>query len=138
MIKLYWQDEAKTVLIREMHLPWTWDEYHKSIEETKGLLGELGHPVIIVVDAREIKYSSDVPENALQHIYSAIVCLPENLQAQIIVSESKWIEAITAILKRLVPETTEKFSFVRTMDKAQRQVEKLSKTKRRTARRGKG
>jgi hypothetical protein len=118
MIELYWQDEAKRILIREMHLPWIWEEYHNSIEQTKALLKDVGHPVIIVVDAREIKHSTDVPENALQHIYAAITCMPDNLQAQIIVSESQWIEAITAILKRLAPEATEKFSFVRTMDKA--------------------
>jgi hypothetical protein len=131
MIKLYWQDEAKSILIREMDIPWTWDEYHKSIAETKKLLLEVGHPVIIIVDARKIKYSRDVPANALQQIYAASICLPENLLAQIIVSESKWIEAITAILKHVTPQELKKFSFVRSMEKAQKQVEKLGKKKRR-------
>lgn len=129
MIKLYWRDETKTVLIAETGTTWTWDEYHSSIAEIKALLAECAYPVVVLVDTRQV-ISSAVPINALSHINQSNFNHVENLAAHIIVSESRWIEAITAIFKHMLPEETQKIFFARTMEKAEKYIKRASKRRR--------
>jgi hypothetical protein len=128
MIKLYWRDEEKQILVREMDATWTWDEYETNIDETKKLLESVEHPVIVLIDC--CKVSNAVPENALHHISEANKDLPKNLSAQIIVSDSSWLQVMAALLRHLLPEEAYKYLFVRTMDKAEKQIAKLNKPKR--------
>jgi hypothetical protein len=127
MIKLYWRDEDKRILVREMDCTWTWEDYYKSIEDTKTLLDSVNHPVIMLIDS--LKVHRAIPPNALENISKANKNLPKNLLAQIIVTQSAWLEVIGAILRHLLPEEAHKYIVVRTMDRAEKQIARLSKAK---------
>jgi hypothetical protein len=128
MIKLYWRDKEKQILVREMTCTWTWDEYYANIDEMKKMLESVEHPVIVLIDSRKV--SNEIPENALQHISEANKQLPKNLSAQIIVSDSAWLEVMGAILRYMLPEEAHKYLFARTMEEAEKQIANGGKPKR--------
>jgi hypothetical protein len=128
MIKLYWRDEEKQILMREMNCTWTWDEYRASIDEMKKMLESVEHPVVVLIDGRKV--TNEVPENALQHISAANKNLPKNITAQIIVSDSPWLEVMSAILRHMLPEDEHKYLFARTMEEADKEIANVGKPKR--------
>jgi hypothetical protein len=128
MIKIYWRDEEKQILVREMACTWTWEQYRAGIDAMKKMLESVEHPVIVLIDGRNV--TNEIPENALQHISEANKHLPKNLSAQIIVSDSPWLEVMGAILRYMLPEEAHKYLFARTMEDAEKQIANVGKPKR--------
>lgn len=122
MIKRYWENASQTIIIVEADNYWTWQEYEASSSEVKSMISSVEQPVIILADCRAVRH---VPNDSLQRIYETMQEMPANLRGQIVVTENRWIELIMKLLAQILPEEKHKFTIVRTMEKARKQIEIL-------------
>lgn len=132
MIHYYWEKDCQSVIRFEITEDWDWVDFHHSIKEVKAIVAGVGYPVIVLIDAREVKH---IPKDAFNHISTEVKLMPPNLKAQVIVSENRWLESIFAIIAHLMPEEAHRLIFVRTMEKAQKKVEILSRPPKKKRRR---
>jgi hypothetical protein len=122
MIKNYWKDEQYRILMREIDDNFSWEEYHCSVDELRRMIVSVEHSVVLLTDWRKVRH---IPENALEEMYNAFHDLPVNLVGLVFVFEHRWIEVFMQVLLSFFPGQREKFRFVRTMEKANKQAERL-------------
>ena len=117
--RVYWDNEEKTIIVREMTDKWTWKDYGQAIQQVHEKLGEVSHTVDIIVDCRE---TSDLPSGALRNLSTSNKVYPQNVGQQVIVATSYFIELFAKMLRDYMPEKQHMFTYVHTMEEAYRHI----------------
>ena len=118
-MKVFWEDTAQTILVREFPETWDWEEYRESIQAMQQMLQTVSHSVSVIIDARRIK---TMPRDAISHLSEGNRNIPSNVLIRILVTTNRVALLIYAILMRIFPERFENFSIVSTMIDAHEKI----------------
>lgn len=120
-MKVFWEDSAKTILVREFPETWEWDEYRESIQAMQQMLQAVNHGVFVIIDARRIKM---MPKDSLSHLSEGNRYTPANVLIRILVTTNRVALLIYAILMRIFPERFENYFIVSSMADAHAKIER--------------
>lgn len=112
-VQISWGNEHKTFTVFEFIGTWTWEEYYAARDKGVSMVNSVDHTVNIIVD---ISQSSFFPQNMLTHFRSSVNQAPRPFDLCVIVSQSRFVEALVNVLSRLKLMT--KFRLVKTRDEA--------------------
>lgn len=112
-VQINWGNEQKTFTVFEFIGSWTWEEYYAARDAGVKMVNTVDHTVNIIVD---ISQSSVFPQNMLTHFRSSVNQAPRPFDLCVIVSQSRFIEALVNVLSRLKLMT--KFRLVKTREEA--------------------
>lgn len=125
-INIFWDNDEKTILIRKMLDPWTWQDYANAIEEVHQKLTEVDHTVDIVVDCTAI---DAIPVGGLGSLLKSNRDYPPNAGNQYIVSSSNFIELFSHTLAKMASNYKNYFIYKPTMDAAYSEIRQLRTSK---------
>ena len=110
-ITVFWDNPEKTILMRKVINPWTWQDYAAAMKEVMQKLSEVDHMVDIIVDCTEI---NDLPDGALGSLAKSNRQYPPNMGQQYVVSSSYFIEIFSNMLADMT--TSRKGLFMHKLD----------------------
>jgi hypothetical protein len=119
-MRVYWDDDEKTILIRELASEWTWDDYQLSILAMRQMILEVKHEIFVIIDGRPIK---KLPKDALHHFQAGNRKLPPQVKMRLLVSTNKLSHEIYSILRRISAADFENFHFVPSIEDAYQKIE---------------
>jgi len=114
-ISVTWDNDGKTILMRKMTNPWTWQDYGDAMKVVHQMLSEVEHTVDIIVDCTEI---NDLPDGALGTLAKSNRQYPTNMGKQYIVSSSYFIEIFSSMLADMASSKKSLFIHKLTMQEA--------------------
>jgi hypothetical protein len=118
-MKVFWKDNAKTILVREFSKDWTLEEFENTITVLKQLLTEVSHDVYIVIDASQVR---QVPAGAMGYFHAANQNLPSHVKMRILVTRQSLLQSIFNILLRIAPQSFGNFYIVSSLDAAYKKI----------------
>jgi hypothetical protein len=119
-MRVFWYDDEKTILIRELASEWTWEDYEMSILQMRQMILEVQHELFVIIDGRQIQ---KMPKEALHHFQTANRKLPPHVKMRLLVSRNKLAHEIYKMLRRLSPADFENFHFVSSIEDAYQKIE---------------
>ena len=108
-----WGNAEKTFTLFEFVGKWSWEDYYQARSDAIRLVEDVPHMVNIIVDLTQ---SSIFPANMLSHFGSSIDQSPKEFDLAIIVTNSKFLEAMANMISKIKLQT--KFQVVRTRQEA--------------------
>lgn len=99
-ITVTWGNSAKTVFIVCFEGRWTWDEYHRAIDELTQLVQEIDHSYYIIADFRN---SMTVPKGALANIKSRHATASEKYTGTVLVGASGFVSQLINLVNIINP-----------------------------------
>jgi hypothetical protein len=95
---VYWDDEAHTIIRTKSEGAWTWDEYHRAMDEINRLMREVSHRVDLINIRNP---ASTMPGGAvLPRFGRALHTLPDNFGVIILVSNSVFARAMIGLFSQ--------------------------------------
>jgi len=122
-MKVYWEDETKTVIRTIGEGSWTWDDYHASLDKIAEMMRSTDHRV----DILNIRQSrAMMPRgSAMPHFRRAMDVLPPNFGIMVLVSGSRFSAMIVNMFIKLYPSrSTGRVIMVATEAEARKVIEK--------------
>jgi len=112
-----WHNEEKTIFRTDISGAWTWDEFHKSIDNAQQELAEVDHPVIVIsVSANDAKSPGG---NSLPHLSRAVRQKPSNQLLTITVTRHQSMQKIISkIMTNIFPFLPQGLMAVDTFEEA--------------------
>jgi hypothetical protein len=117
-ITIQWDDDTKRVIRFDYIGRWNWNEYHASISEAHQMTKDMPYTVNMILD---FSNGTVLPTNALSHFGASMKAPPGTFDLAVIVTESRFIEAVVSLFCRVYPRWGKKFEVVETLEAA-RQV----------------
>jgi hypothetical protein len=114
-MRVFWANDEKTILIRELSKQWTWPEYQLSLLKMRQLLQEVEHGVSIIIDMRQVEA---VPREALHHFQAGSRNLPADVQKQVLVSKNRLVSRLYQMLIQISPCDFNTFYFASSLEEA--------------------
>jgi hypothetical protein len=115
-IRVFWDDQDKTVLRYEFSGLWTWDEFHAAMRQGWAMLDSVQHPVDVINDFSVCDF---VPPNSLSHFVRAARRTHPNSRHIVVVGvHNPFLRAIGTILGRMFPEMAQKMSYADSLEEA--------------------
>jgi hypothetical protein len=96
---VYWDDEAHTIIRTEGEGAWTWDEFHRTMDEVIRMMRMVNHRVDLI----NLRLpGAKTPEgSAMPHFQRAMRTMPANLGLNVQVSTSAFGRLMVALFTRL-------------------------------------
>ena len=114
-ITVNWFDASHTILVQEYQTPWTWDIYHKSIEEINVQMDTVNHKVDLIVD---FSRGAVLPAKALSHFRRAVTDIHPNRGLVVMIGMNPYLTALTEVLAQMVPHSTARSRIAESLDEA--------------------
>jgi hypothetical protein len=127
--RVYWDNEEKSIIVREMSGDWTWEEYFVAIKQVREFLDEVDHHVDIIVDCRE---TYKFPTAALPNIANANRSYSANMGVQVIVGSNLIVKMFAEMLQKVMPQAISHFLFVNAIEDAYKVIKKHNDEKSQT------
>jgi hypothetical protein len=118
-MKVFWKDDAKTILVREFSKDWTLEEYENTIAILRQLLTEVSHDVYIIIDASQVQ---QVPAGAMGYFHAANQNLPSHVKMRLLVTRQSLLLSLFNILLRIAPQSFRNFFIVSSLDAAYKRI----------------
>ena len=121
-ISVTWDNEEKTILLRKVTKPWSWQDYIEAMKVVHQKLSEVDHMVDIIVDCTEI---NNLPDGALGSLSKSNRAYPENMGQQFVVSSSLFIELFSNMLAGMTNNNKSFFIHKHTIEEAYEEIKLL-------------
>ena len=119
-MKVFWESDEKTILIREFPESWSWNEYTASVQKMQHMLREVSHNVIILKDCRKLRV---LPRDSMTYFREGNRNIPTHVLMRILVTHSTLLQTLIATLQRIAPEDFANYCSVYKMEDAQRLIQ---------------
>jgi hypothetical protein len=114
-VQISWFNDEKTVVVYKFLGKWTWTDYHNAIREAYELVKDLSYTVNMVLDFEQ---STVLPSNALSNFGASAKTPPRDFDFCVIVTSSRFIEAIVSMFRKVNRRMGQKLVLVRTLEEA--------------------
>jgi hypothetical protein len=118
-MKVFWKDDAKTILVREFSADWSFEDFENAIARMRQMLTEVSHHVYIVIDASQVQ---QVPAGAMGYFHAANQNLPSHVKMRILVTRQSLLQSIFKILLGIAPQSFGNFYIVSSLDAAYKKI----------------
>jgi hypothetical protein len=118
-MQVFWDDDDKTILIRQSPENWVWNDYLLCVLRTRQMAQEVKHPVYLILDCRGVKV---IPQDSMSYFNVGHQALPLNIVMRVLVTRNKLLQTIFALLRQIVPHNFENFYAVSTMEEAYKKI----------------
>ncbi|MBZ0290046.1 MAG: hypothetical protein K8I30_20645 [Anaerolineae bacterium] len=102
---IYWDTDEKLLMVAEFNQPWTWDEFHATVEQINLMINSIDHSADII-----IWHKVELPEgNPIPHLSRTLRSQPANLGKTVIVmpptthSMGHFLKSITSVINKANP-----------------------------------
>lgn len=115
-LHVYWANEEKSILRCDSEGRWTWDEYHRSLDQVGEMAKTVSHRVdLINVECEGAKMPAGSP---LPHFNRAIKVLPDNVGLNIVVIASPVVRAMAGMMRKMPGSNMHTIRMVETIEAA--------------------
>jgi hypothetical protein len=114
-VRVYWLDEAKTLLNYEFVGDWTWEEFYPVLEEAHAMSYSVSHRVDAICDFRS---TTALPQNALANLKTITDKAPVNSGLSVFVTTSRFFTSMYDTAVKFYPKTRRYFVVAATMEEA--------------------
>lgn len=114
-VRVYWLDEAKTLVQYDFVGDWTWEEFYPVLEEALVMEHSVPHRVDVICDFRS---AGALPQNPLAHIKTITDRMPPNIGLSIFVTTNRFFNLMYDTAVRFYPKTKRFFVVASTMEEA--------------------
>src|SRR5688572_24917560 len=98
-IRVYWDDEAKTILRRDADYGWTWAELSQANHEINAILDTIDHDVCTLVVQTYAQHY--IPPNPLSKIGSMLILKHKRIGISVVVSRSSLVRSILGLIIKI-------------------------------------
>lgn len=120
-IRVYWEDEAHTIVRYDFEGRWTWEELYPVYDEAIAMETSVPYRVDVILDMRR---SQGVPGNALSHLKNISDKQPTNIGLSIFVTENKFLLALYSVGCKFYYKIPYYFQVVPTIEAAHAMIAK--------------
>ena len=121
-IRVSWVDDSRAALLRDFDGVWNWEDFYTSQEEAIAMLNSVEHVVNQIFDFSK---THSLPPNALSHLGNSARNMPDNRGASIVVTDSRFYQAMYRVLEVVIPVITKKVVLVKTREEALEKVHEI-------------
>ncbi len=115
-LHVFWDDIEKTIIRCESEGKWTWDEYHKALDQVREMLVEADYRVdLINVERPGATMPSGSP---LTHFQRAAKIMPANLGINVVVVTSSLARIMASVLGKMPGNNMDKIVLVDSVEAA--------------------
>jgi hypothetical protein len=118
-VRVYWEDEAHTIVRYDFEGKWTWEELYPVYNLAIAMETSAPYRVDIILDMRR---SQGVPGNALSHLKNISDKQPANVGLSIFVTESKFLLALYNVGCKFYYKIPQYFQVVSTIEAAREMI----------------
>jgi hypothetical protein len=92
LIKIAWDDEAKTIVRYSFEKGWGWNDLNSAFAQAGELFSSVDHEVSVIMDFRD---ASLIPQNALSHIQRGFKNpKPTNVGLTVIITPTRFLQTM--------------------------------------------
>ena len=112
-IHVSWGNEQKTYTLFRFENKWTWDEYHRAIDEANELVKDCGYTVNVLVDVTQCHL---FPQNLLSNVRSSVLQHSHKTDLVVVVTTSRFVEMLLHTLEKVTGKQSLHLRVVHTLE----------------------
>lgn len=116
-IQVSWGNEQQRYMLFRFEGKWTWDDYHRSIQEAHELTHEGGYLVSILVDMTDCHL---FPQNLISNIRSSVVQHAHETDLVVVVTTSRFVEMLLHTLGKVTGKQWLRLQLARSLEEGER------------------
>lgn len=114
-IRVYWEDETKTIVRYDFEGKWTWNELYPVYYEAIAMENSVPHRVDVILD---LTRSGTLPANSLLHVKNISEKQPPNIGLSVIVTTNRFVLSLYSVGVKFYGKIGYYFRVVSTLEEA--------------------
>lgn len=114
-VRVYWLDEAKTLVQYDFVGDWTWEEFYPVLEEALVMEHSVSHRVDVVCDFRS---AGALPQNVLVNLKTVTEKAPPNSGLSVFVTTNRFFILTYDTAVKFYPKTRQFYAVAETIEEA--------------------
>lgn len=98
-ITVRWDNSTQTIIYCKPQNEWTWDDFFSALNQINQMSADLSQPTYIIMD---LSNGEMPPGNAIIHFRTAILQLPDNIEAIVNVVIDGYKRTMVSVLKEMI------------------------------------
>lgn len=114
-IRVYWEDETRTIVYYDFEGVWTWDELYTAFYQAIAMENSVCHRVDVILDMRQ---SGRLPANALLHVKNIADKQPPNIGLSVFVTNNAFVASLYTVAIKVYGKIAHYFRLAATLEEA--------------------
>jgi hypothetical protein len=114
-VRVYWEDQSKTIVRYDFAGAWTWNELYAAYYEAIAMERSVAHRVDVILDLRA---SGPIPANALLHLKNFSEKQPPNIGLSFFVTSNNFIRSLYQVGTKFYGKIAHYFRVAATLEEA--------------------
>ena len=114
-VKVYWENDEKTIIRYDFEGHWTWDDLYPEYDRAIKMEKSVDHCVDVILDMRE---SQSIPLSAITHVRSIAGKQPDNVGLSVLVTTNRAILTLYNVGMKIDKNIAKYFAAASTIEEA--------------------